>query len=36
MSKFGKEIERVVLAEALQYVFEDRIFVTGNKTVIFV
>ena len=35
MSKSGKEIERVVLAEALQYVFEDRIFVTGNKTVIF-
>jgi formyltetrahydrofolate deformylase len=35
MSKFGKEIERVVLAEALQCVFEDRIFVTGNKTVIF-
>lgn len=31
----GKEIERFVLAEALQLVFEDRIFVTGNKTVIF-
>jgi formyltetrahydrofolate deformylase len=35
MSKSGKEIERVVLAEALQFVFEDRVFVTGNKTVIF-
>lgn len=35
MSKSGKEIERVVLAEALQNVFEDRVFVTGNKTVIF-
>lgn len=35
MSTSGKEIERIVLAEALQYVFEDRVFVTGNKTVIF-
>ena len=35
MSKSGKEMERVALAEALQYVFEDRIFVMGNKTVIF-
>ncbi len=35
MSKSGKEIERLVLSEALQLVFEDRIFVTGNKTVIF-
>ncbi len=35
MSRSGKEIERTVLAEALQNVFEDRVFVTGNKTVIF-
>jgi len=35
MSRSGKEIERMVLAEALQNVFEDRVFVTGNKTVIF-
>lgn len=35
MRKSGKEIERVVLSEALQFVFEDRIFVTGNKTIIF-
>jgi formyltetrahydrofolate deformylase len=35
VSKSGKEIERIVLAEALQNVFEDRVFVTGNKTVIF-
>ena len=30
----GKEIERVVLVEALQLALEDRVFVTGNKTVI--
>jgi len=36
MSKSGKEIERVVLVEALQNVLEDRVFVTGNKTVIFI
>jgi formyltetrahydrofolate deformylase len=34
MRKSGKEIERVVLAEALQYVFDDKVFVTGNQTVI--
>lgn len=35
MKHSGREIERVALAEALQHAFEDRIFVTGNKTVIF-
>ena len=30
----GREIEKDVLLEALQSVFEDRVFVTGNKTVI--
>jgi formyltetrahydrofolate deformylase len=35
MRKAGQEVERMVLSEALKYVFEDRVFVTGNKTVIF-
>ncbi|MFI5148553.1 MAG: formyltetrahydrofolate deformylase [Bacteroidia bacterium] len=35
MRKAGQEVERMVLAEALRQVFEDRVFVTGNKTVIF-
>jgi formyltetrahydrofolate deformylase len=35
MRKAGQEVERMVLAEALRFVFEDRVFVTGNKTVIF-
>jgi len=35
LSKIGKEIERMVLANALKLVFEDRTFVKGNKTIIF-
>ncbi|WP_207425532.1 formyltetrahydrofolate deformylase [Pedobacter sp. SYSU D00535] len=31
----GKEIEKSVLSKALQLVFQDRVFVTGNKTIIF-
>jgi formyltetrahydrofolate deformylase len=35
MIKAGKEIEKGVLAKALQMVFEDRVFVYNNKTVVF-
>lgn len=35
LSHEGKELERVLLAKALELAFEDRIFVTGNKTIIF-
>lgn len=31
----GKEIEKSVLAKALQLVLQDRVFVYGNKTVVF-
>lgn len=31
----GKEIEKAVLSKALHLVFQDRVFVTGNKTIIF-
>jgi formyltetrahydrofolate deformylase len=34
MKRSGKDIERLALSEALDHVFDDRIFVTGNKTVI--
>lgn len=34
MKKAGKEIETAVLAKALQSVFEDRVFVYNNKTVV--
>lgn len=35
MVKAGKEIETAVLARALKLVFEDRVFVYNNKTVVF-
>jgi len=35
MRKAGKEIEKAVLSKALALVVEDRVFVTGNKTVVF-
>lgn len=35
MIKAGKEIEKAVLSRAMQLVFEDRVFITGNKTIIF-
>ncbi|HVW95450.1 MAG TPA: formyltetrahydrofolate deformylase [Mucilaginibacter sp.] len=35
MVKAGKEIETAVLAHALKLVFEDRVFVYNNKTVVF-
>jgi formyltetrahydrofolate deformylase len=31
----GKEIEKSVLNTAMHLVFEDRVFVTGNKTIVF-
>ena len=35
MVNAGKEVEKAVLNEALQLLFENRIFVSGNKTIIF-
>lgn len=35
MVRAGKEIEKAVLAKALHLVFEDRVLVHGNKTVVF-
>jgi formyltetrahydrofolate deformylase len=35
MMKAGREIETAVLANALKLVFEDRVFVYANKTVVF-
>jgi formyltetrahydrofolate deformylase len=35
MVRAGKEIETAVLASALRLVLEDRVFVYGNKTVVF-
>jgi formyltetrahydrofolate deformylase len=35
MMEAGKDVEKTVLAKALKLAFEDRIFVNGNKTIIF-
>ncbi|HTN06046.1 formyltetrahydrofolate deformylase [Agriterribacter sp.] len=35
MSRAGKGIEKMVLAQALKLVLEDRVMLSGNKTVIF-
>ena len=35
MATLGKDVEKIVLARALKLVFEDRVFVNNNKTVIF-
>lgn len=35
MAKAGRDVEKIVLANALKLVFEDRVFVFNNKTIIF-
>lgn len=35
MSKAGKDVEKSVLAKALELVVNDRVFVSGNKTIVF-
>ncbi|MFT3919474.1 formyltetrahydrofolate deformylase [Cloacibacterium sp.] len=35
LAKLGKEVEKKVLAEALKLVFNDKVFIDDNKTVIF-
>jgi formyltetrahydrofolate deformylase len=35
MAQAGRDVEKIVLAKALKLVLEERVFVSGNKTVIF-
>ena len=35
MTQAGRDVEKIVLARALKLIFEDRVFVYGNKTIIF-
>lgn len=35
MAQKGRDVEKITLAKALQVVFDDRVFVSGNKTIIF-
>ena len=35
MAQAGRDVEKIVLAKALKLVLEDRVFINGNKTIIF-
>jgi formyltetrahydrofolate deformylase len=35
MAQAGRDVEKIVLARALKLVFEERVFLSGNRTVIF-
>lgn len=35
MTQMGRDVEKLVLAKALKLVFDNRVFVSGNKTIIF-
>jgi formyltetrahydrofolate deformylase len=35
MAQAGRDVERTVLANALRLVFQERVFVQGNKTIVF-
>ena len=35
MDHIGRDIERIVLARAVQWHLEDRVIVHGNRTVVF-
>ncbi len=35
MAKAGRDVEKIVLSRALKLVFQDRVFIHGNKTIVF-
>ena len=35
MAKAGRDVEKSVLSKALKLVFDDKVMVNGNKTVVF-
>jgi formyltetrahydrofolate deformylase len=35
MAQAGRDVEQMVLARALALVLEDRVFLSGNRTIIF-
>ncbi|MBD3808235.1 MAG: formyltetrahydrofolate deformylase, partial [Epsilonproteobacteria bacterium] len=35
MQRAGRDVEKIVLSRALDLVLADRVFVNGNKTIIF-
>jgi formyltetrahydrofolate deformylase len=35
MRRAGKEVEKAILSRAISLIIEDRVFITGNKTIVF-
>jgi formyltetrahydrofolate deformylase len=35
MVRFGRDVEKTVLARAVRYVLEDRVLLNGRRTVVF-
>ena len=35
MAQAGRDVEKIVLAKALKLVFEERVFLSGNRTIVF-
>ena len=35
MAQAGRDVEQIVLSRALKLVFEERVFLSGNRTIIF-
>jgi formyltetrahydrofolate deformylase len=35
MAQAGRDVEKIVLAQALKLVFEERVFLSGNRTIVF-
>ena len=35
MARAGRDVEKIVLAKALKLLFEDRVFLSGNRTIVF-
>ena len=35
MRRAGKEVEKAILSKAISLIIEDRVFITGNKTIVF-
>jgi formyltetrahydrofolate deformylase len=35
MAQAGRDVEKLVLARALKFVFEERVILVGNRTIVF-
>jgi len=35
MARAGRDVEKIVLAKAVKLVLEERVFIRGNRTIVF-